>query len=165
MISIHSKCRLELYAYITYIKNKNKNKHVIHAVANVLCSQPTVPVQWLGWKKYWHFPLWKQPRLAYFTKRSRLHDEHLSHWNEWWQNKQTKGKYRPCEQQTQCETPSFSSAKYILLTVIAHHSPCGRMPYESEVTGHSRFALNQAQNTRRHVTDVSSTSHHRCIYI
>lgn len=40
MISIHLKSRLEL-----------KNNHVIHSVVNNLYSQPTVPVQWLKWKK------------------------------------------------------------------------------------------------------------------
>lgn len=63
-------------------------------------------------------------------------------------------KYRLCEQQIQCETPSSSSAKDILLTAIAHHSPCSRMPYESEVEGHSRFALNQAQNTPWHMLQM-----------
>ncbi len=74
-------------------------------------------------------------------------------------------KRRLYEQQTRRETPSFSSAKDILLTAVAHRCPCSRMPYESGVAGHSRFALNQAQSIPWHVTDVSSTSYHQYIYI
>lgn len=36
----------------------------------------------------------------------------------------------------------------------ARHCPCSRTPYESEVGGHSRFALNQAQNTPRHMLQM-----------
>lgn len=39
---------------------------------------------------------WEQPRFAYITKKSNLHDERLSHdlSNDSWQNKQSRGKYR-----------------------------------------------------------------------
>lgn len=147
MIYIHLNCRLELYAYITL-----KNNHVIHAVADSLYSQPTVPVQDGGHTNIFRSGnsqglhiLLKEVVCMMNICHIQMNRDKINSRGEStdFLNSKPNGRHPP----SLCQ-------KEILLTAIARHCPCSRVPFESRVVGHSRFALNQAQNTPWHMLQM-----------
>lgn len=139
MISIHTSCRLEQYAYITNTEKQSCRsccgKFIIHST---ICTCRVA----LNGTNTDIFHYGNCQSLCMLLKKKVICMMNICHLQMNRDKINSRG-----------ESTDFVDSKPDLHTrhfAYSHCPPlsaCSRMPYEIEVVGHSRFALNQAQNT------------------